>query len=469
MIDSLPFLAPSTPPETGASRNPMPCSASSALADLAVSEATVEWSTTTLPGASTVDSALTFSSTSASAETQSTTTSQSAKSAGVSAALTCASAANCCAFAKVRLPTTPSNPCACKCPASEWPMAPSPMNPTRISVPSYSWACFVQVGVAGQAGFERRQHPRRLGRVEPGAVDLGAVGVAQVVQLVADVVEHHVGGVAAALAATACSRRRRSCARWPCRCRRTGCGCRRGSPGRRRPGRCPAGSSRHACSACSGSELSSVFDSDVGVDACRRNRRSGRRSRRAASGCSSRRSIGTIGNTWSIAQTSGIDSNTREIDEVLVDQALVQFVEHLAMALLVAGQARAHARGRWRRTGRRARALDQVELAERVQRLAFGHGVLRLVVQLQRRARVELGVESRAGGGSPRGSSACAPARAPSGARSTSDTLTTSTAWCAVIARPASVIDARRRQAVLVAGLGQRLHDACARTGPGRS
>ncbi len=79
-------------------------------------------------------SARTFSSTSSSAETQSITTSHPAKSTAVAAAFTGVSAANCSAFENVRLPTAPSSPCACKCPASEWPMAPNPMNPTRIGV-----------------------------------------------------------------------------------------------------------------------------------------------------------------------------------------------------------------------------------------------------------------------------------------------------------------------------------------------
>jgi hypothetical protein len=34
-------------------------------------------------------------------------------------------------------------------------------------------------------------------------------------------------------------------------------------------------------------------------------------------GASSRRSIGTIGNTWSIAHTSGIDSNTLKLTKYL--------------------------------------------------------------------------------------------------------------------------------------------------------
>ena len=82
----------------------------------------------------------------------------------------------------------------------------------------------------------------------------------------------------------------------------------------------------------------------------------------------------------------------REIDEVLVDQALVELVEHLAVAFFLAGQAVAHAvRDRVEQVVELG-ALVQRQLAERVQGLAFGQGLLRLVVELQRRPRAERGM-----------------------------------------------------------------------------
>src|SRR5687767_14620860 len=57
----------------------------------------------------------------------------------------------------------------------------------------------VQIGVAGQAGFQGRIHPRGLVGRQSRRRDLGLVGGSQVRQLVADVVEHDIGGVAATL------------------------------------------------------------------------------------------------------------------------------------------------------------------------------------------------------------------------------------------------------------------------------
>src|SRR3546814_1245159 len=57
----------------------------------------------------------------------------------------------------------------------------------------------VQVGVAGQPGFQRIVQALRLVGGQLRRRNLVAIRAAQVVDLVTDVVEHHVGGVAAAL------------------------------------------------------------------------------------------------------------------------------------------------------------------------------------------------------------------------------------------------------------------------------
>src|SRR3990167_7530311 len=172
--------------------------ASRACAFFAVSEATVEWSITTLPGASTVARACTLASTSASADTQSTTTSQSEKSSTPAAARTSKSVAIRSALPALLLPTTLSRPRDCKWPASGWPIAPSPMNPVRILRPLFVHG-FVKVGVAGQSGFQRIKHVPRLGITQPCRLHLVAIGVAQVVQRVTHVVEHDIGSVATTL------------------------------------------------------------------------------------------------------------------------------------------------------------------------------------------------------------------------------------------------------------------------------
>ncbi len=82
----------------------------------------------------------------------------------------------------------------------------------------------------------------------------------------------------------------------------------------------------------------------------------------------------------------------REVDEVLVDQLLVQIVQRLAMRALSRQQARAHGIGDGVEQLVQARAIVQVQLAEREQGLAFGEVVLGLMEEFQRRPLVELGM-----------------------------------------------------------------------------
>src|SRR6185369_16563520 len=200
MIDSLPFFAPSTPPDTGASRKSQPAFFINACACFAVSGATVEWSTTIVPGRACAAISRTTPSTSASALTHSAITSQSgASSAIVAGAATPCSAANACAFSALRLLTAASRPALRKCPAIGKPMAPKPTNPTLSSFTScppsqprdVGWAlahrlalhqcknggprptlhlvAFRQIRVAGQPGLEYRRHARRAVVVDAGS------------------------------------------------------------------------------------------------------------------------------------------------------------------------------------------------------------------------------------------------------------------------------------------------------------
>ena len=171
---------------------------------------------------------------------------------------------------------------------------------------------------------------------------------------------------------------------------------------------------------------------------CRRSRRSGRRSRRAASAASSRRSIGMIGNTWSIAHTSGIDSNTQKLTKYLSTSRSLSSSSRSRWLLLVVGQARLHRVGDGVEQVVDARALDQVDLARARTATGLRRGVLGLVEELDRGTPASSSCSSRRWR-TGCDSSSCASGTRPSGARSTSDTLATSTAWCAVIARPHSV------------------------------
>src|SRR5690606_2135821 len=191
------------------------CSASAAAARRAVCTDTVEWSTTTDPDFSTCASALTFSSTSMLSDTHSTTTSQSAKLSAERAARTLSSAANTSALAWVRLPTAVNKPRSCRWRAIGAPIAPRPIRPTFIwysgvwGRPPRDWRrpdcgrsgdrAVVEVGVTGQPGFQRGAEVLGFGNGQFRGGDLVAVLRAQVVEPVADIVEHHVGGVAAAL------------------------------------------------------------------------------------------------------------------------------------------------------------------------------------------------------------------------------------------------------------------------------
>ena len=160
----------------------------------------------------------------------------------------------------------------------------------------------------------------------------------------------------------------------------------------------------------------------------------------------------------------------REVDEVLVDQALVRARRAPSRWLFsLAVQARAHARARSRRTGRRARA----RCARSSWPSAYSDwpsarwccaswysssaGRSSSSAWISRRWRITAG------------SSACAGGTAPSGARSTSDDVDDQHRVVRGHRAAGLGDDARRRQPVLGAGLGQRLHDACARTGRGRS
>ena len=150
-----------------------------------------------------------------------------------------------------------------------------------------------------------------------------------------------------------------------------------------------------------------------------------------------------------------------EVDEVLVDQPLAELVEQWPMALLVVGQPRLdRMRDRIEQVVD-ARTVDEVDLAERVQARCLRRGSAALPVNSSTAGRAWATRHgSRAGGGSPPGSSSCTSGTRPSGAVSTSDTLATSTAWCAVIARPHSVTMRGAGRRVLDAGIGQQLHDA---------
>ena len=117
---------------------------------------------------------------------------------------------------------------------------------------------------------------------------------------------------------------------------------------------------------------------------------------------------------------------------------------------------------RWRSRSRDRRAARG--RAGRAGRARTAPGLRSSGAALRGRARAPGGGRARRGsraGGAARRAHRPRPAArpAPAGARSTSLTLTTSTAWCAVIARPASVMTCGWRQAVLRARLGQRLHD----------
>ena len=147
-----------------------------------------------------------------------------------------------------------------------------------------------------------------------------------------------------------------------------------------------------------------------------------------------------------------------EVDEVLVDQPLVEFVQHRAMAALLTGQARAHAVGDGVEQVIDTRALAKVDLAQRIGGLAFGLEVLGLVEQLQRRTRIQLVMdvaEMPDRGGLVVGDGRHRTFRRALHLGNVGDQ------HGMVCGHGAAAFgdDARRRDAVGFAGFGQRLHD----------
>src|SRR5688572_11008789 len=132
MMASVPFCAPSTPPETGASRKATRCFRSKSSAQRAVSALTVEQSMTRVPGASPGARPSTTARTSPSAETQITTTSRpAANSFREAGAGTPSSAPSAVALAPLRFQSAASSCALWRFLAMGAPMAPRPAKPTR--------------------------------------------------------------------------------------------------------------------------------------------------------------------------------------------------------------------------------------------------------------------------------------------------------------------------------------------------
>src|SRR5262245_18146234 len=136
MIDSVPAIAPCSPPDTGASRKPTPAAAQRAASVRAVSGAIVLVSITTRPRAAPVrtpSGPVTTSSTSGPSGRQVTTASAAAATAaGVSAARAPSSTRG--STRARRLPwTTTSWPALSRLRAMGAPMMPRPITPTRMS------------------------------------------------------------------------------------------------------------------------------------------------------------------------------------------------------------------------------------------------------------------------------------------------------------------------------------------------
>ena len=105
-----------------------------------------------------------------------------------------------------------------------------------------------------------------------------------------------------------------------------------------------------------------------------------------------------------------------------------------------------------------ARALRQRQLPERVQRLALRTAPAAPRGRARSADACRVADGSRAGGAARPARRSRVGGTAPSRRRSTSDTFTTITAWCAVMRAAGFGDHVRRRQLVLGAGLGQRLH-----------
>ena len=133
MTDRVPFFAPSTPPETGASTKPAlaPCRLEATL--FAVAGLTVEVSTSTDPGLTPGSNCLTTSSKSWSAETQVRMTLQAAANcSGVPATRAPVSFEISSATLLVRFHTILKKPVFARCRAIGAPIAPRPMTPALI-------------------------------------------------------------------------------------------------------------------------------------------------------------------------------------------------------------------------------------------------------------------------------------------------------------------------------------------------
>ncbi len=135
MTVNWPPSAPAWPPETGASRKPMPCCAARSASSRAREADVVVWSTNSAPGAMPANAPVSPSATartSASSPTQQNTAPQpAAASAGVRQALPPCSPTQASALPGVRLYTLTSCPRAARWPAMGYPMTPRPMNATR--------------------------------------------------------------------------------------------------------------------------------------------------------------------------------------------------------------------------------------------------------------------------------------------------------------------------------------------------
>src|SRR5690625_66464 len=169
IITSCPVRAPSTPPDTGASRNAAPASATLAAARCTVVTLIVEQSTTTLPGANAGCMASITASTSASADPPLIITSlRCASSAGSAACDTPCVRAKEAAFAAERFQTQVNRPALARFAAMPSPIAPRPINPTFIdSLPPEALlgtlGSILQIGIAPQTCLQLFQRLGLLG------------------------------------------------------------------------------------------------------------------------------------------------------------------------------------------------------------------------------------------------------------------------------------------------------------------
>src|SRR4249919_296743 len=293
-----------------------------------------------------------------------------------------------------------------------------------------------EVGVGGQSRLQRGIHALGLVCRQVRVGDLAAIRRAQVGQLVADVIEHHVGGIAAALLA-------------------------------------------HRIAVAVDVHLDRVGVAEKVVDVAedllvRAHQEEAQAVRLAVPHFVQRqRAVEALGLDVGIDHAVGVaghvgdhaaarrrfvqafDRRDREhlvdrpnvrhrlehaeVDEVLVDQAVVEFVEQVAVALLVVAQARTHGMRDRVEQVVDAGAMGEVDLAQRYSDWpslwwccaswnSSIAGRWSISPWISRRWRITAG------------SSSCWSGTRPSGACSTSLTFATSTAWCAVIARPHSVM-----------------------------